>query len=373
MPQNYVVEYSTTGAALSWTEIDNVQDIAMTIGRQRQLDAYNASQATITVRYPTGYASPITEIVSGTFIQITNATTGAFMFTGVINNVDVTYGIPFAGGVGNADFLFITVEGKFAQFGRAQGLNYAMTADTLSNQIANCATESNLGISVNGTQTRPMAATSVSSTWGDWVNKVLVTINGRLWDAIDVASMTVRTPNQSYPTTVNFSDTTNNATNQVYDQINFGSYADNFYTQVTVDPESFGEATVQTGTAPYRTLLTNTFNASTSQATDYANYLLANYDSQSFALLSISCLAEAQNTFKLDSLAGTTYLASYPGISCTVTFRGTVFNCVIEGASVTATPESSRYTFYLSGADLNAYLVLNDAVFGKLDNNKLGY
>jgi hypothetical protein len=120
-------------------------------------------------------------------------------------------------------------------------------------------------------------------------------------------------------------------------------------------------------------LLTNTFNASTAQATDYANYLLANYDSQGFALLSISCLAEAQNTFKLDELASTTYLASLPGISCTVTFRGTTFNCVIEGASVTATPQSSRYTFYLSGADLNAYLILNDAVFGKLDNNKLGY
>jgi len=373
MPQDYVVEYSTTGAALSWTALDNVQDIALTIGRQRQLDAYNASRATVTLRYPNGFTSPITEIVSGTFIQITNATTGAFMFTGVINNVDVRYGIPFAGGVGNADFLSITVEGKFAQFGRAQGLNYAMAADTLSNQIADCATETNLGISVNGTQTRPMAGTTVSSTWGDWVNKVLVTINGRLWDAIDVASMTVRTPNQSYATTVNFSDTTNNATNQVYDQINFGSYADNFYTQVTVNPEGFAEATVQTGSAPFRTLNMNTFNSSTSQATDYANYLLANYDSQSFALLSISCLAEAQNTFKLDSLAGTTYLASYPGISCTVTFRGTVFNCVIEGASVTATPQSSRYTFYLSGADLNAYLILNDAVFGKLDNNKLGY
>lgn len=372
MAQNYIVEYSTTGSA-PWTQLSNVQDIAISVGRQRQLDAYNASRATITIRYPTGYASPITQMVSGTFIQITNSTTSKFLWTGRINNVDVTYGIPYVGNVGNADYLSISVEGKFAQFGRAQGLNYAMAADTLSNQISACASQTNLGISVNGTQTQAMGATTVSSTWGDWVNKLLVTINGRLWDGIDTASMTVRTPNQSYPTIVNFSDTTNNATNQVYDQINFGSYADNFYTQVTVDPENFAEATVQTGTAPFRTLLTNTFNASTAQATDYANYLLANYKTQGFALLSISCLAEAQNTFKLDALAGTTYLASLPGISTTVTFRGTTFNCVIEGASVTATPESSRYTFYLSGADLNAYLVLNDAVFGKLDNNKLGY
>jgi hypothetical protein len=50
-----------------------------------------------------------------------------------------------------------------------------------------------------------------------------------------------------------------------------------------------------------------------------------------------------------------------------------VYYSIIEGVRVTATPESSRYTFYLSGADLNNYLILNDTVFGTLDNNKLGY
>jgi hypothetical protein len=122
----------------------------------------------------------------------------------------------------------------------------------------------------------------------------------------------------------------------------------------------------------FRTLLTNTFNASTSQATDYANYLLSNYDEQGQALLSISCLAEAQSTFKLDSLVASG-VTVYPGVQVTVTFRGTVFTCIIEGVSMTATPESSRYTFYLSGADLNAYLILDNTVFGTLDNNKLGY
>jgi hypothetical protein len=61
------------------------------------------------------------------------------------------------------------------------------------------------------------------------------------------------------------------------------------------------------------------------------------------------------------------------GARVSVTFRGTVYYSIIEGVRVTATPESSRYTFYLSGADLNNYLILNDTVFGRLDNNKLGY
>ena len=370
MPQNYEVEISPDN--MVFTALSNVQNISVSIGRQRQLDAYNASTVTVTLRYPTGFVTPNADLVSGNFCAINNLTSGQFIFTGVINNVDVSYGIPYAGGVGQADFLTFTVEGAFSKFGRVQGLNYAMAADTLYEQLVDCATATGLGIGTLPTNTQPMAATTVSGTWGDWLNKVLVTINGRMWDSQAVGTNVV-TPFTLETATVNFSDVANNATNQVYDQISFGSYADNYYTQVTVDPESFAEATVQTGTAPFRTLLTNTFNASTAQATDYANYLLSNYDEQGQALLSISCLAEAQSTFKLDKLFATGYPAIYPGTQVTVTFRGTVFNCVIEGVNITATPESSRYTFYLSGADLNAYLILDNTVFGKLDNNKLGY
>lgn len=370
MPQNYEVEISPDN--MVFTALSNVQDISISIGRQRQLDAYNASTAKVTLRYPTGFVTPNTDLISGNFCQINNLTTGQFIFLGVINNVDVSYGIPYAGGVGQADFLTFTVEAAFSQFGRVQGDNYAMAADSLYEQLQDCQAETGLIIGTRTTNLQPMAATTISSTWGDWLNKVLVTINGRIWDAQSTGT-TVITPFNIETASVNFSDVANDATNQVYDQINFGSYADNYYTQVTVDPESFASATVQTGTAPFRTLLTNTFNASTAQATDYANYLLANYDEQGQALLSISCLAEAQSTFMLDKLFSIGYPSIYPGTQVNVTFRGTVFPCVIEGVSITATPESSRYTFYLSGADLNAYLLLNDTVFGRLDYNRLGY
>jgi hypothetical protein len=41
-------------------------------------------------------------------------------------------------------------------------------------------------------------------------------------------------------------------------------------------------------------------------------------------------LAEAQSTFKLDSLVASG-VTVYPGVQVTVTFRGTVFTCIIEG------------------------------------------
>ena len=160
----------------------------------------------------------------------------------------------------------------------------------------------------------------------------------------------------------------------MYDQINFGSYADNFYTQVTVDPESYSAQTVQTGSAPYRTLNMNTFNSSTSQATDYANYLLNNYKTPQVAISSISCLANAQNTMALDDLgAGANKCGRQIGKRVTVTFRGTTYSCIIEGYTFTAQPGDARYTYYVSAADLNAYLILDNATFGKLDENRLGY
>jgi hypothetical protein len=379
MPQDYEVSYSYEGLAPTFIALDNVQSINLNIGRQRQLDQYNASTGNIEIRYPTGYASPITYLVPGNYIRVVNLSTGIALFTGVINNTIIHYGIPYAGGVGNADRLTISIEGVFSQLGRKQGEGYAMAADTLYNQLDDCASASSTPVNTAVTNTQPLGATTVSSTWADWLNKVLITLNGRIWDSDDI-NMRVLTAFEQKIGTVNFSDVANNATSQVYNSVNFGSYADNFYTQVTVDPEGFAPVTVDTGGGNYRTLLMNTLNGSTSQATDFANYLLANYKEQEFALLSFSCLAEAQTVFKLDQISAyypgygvETGFASLPGTQVNVTFRGTVFSCVIEGATMTATPESSTYTYYVSGADLNAYLLLDNAVFGRLDYNKLGY
>jgi hypothetical protein len=40
---------------------------------------------------------------------------------------------------------------------------------------------------------------------------------------------------------------------------------------------------------------------------------------------------------------------------------------------MSATPAGASFTFYVSGADLNAYLILDNPTFGTLDENRLGY
>jgi hypothetical protein len=369
----YKVEVGATYATLT-TVVDDVQNVSLKYGRERPLEQYSANTANVVLRYPTGYATPNALFVSGTFLRISVRLVKPFpdtfkqIFVGLITDVIVEYGIPFAGGVGNADFVTLTCEGNFAAFGRVQGGNYAMTAGTLSAQAGQCATQTGLNVSTNSTfgGAQPYPATTISSTWGDWVNKAVLTMNGKLIDVSDGIFMV----NAYYKIPGfhgNFSDTVNDANNHSYEQISFTSFADSFYTQVTVDPESFSPATVQTGSAPFRTYLVNTFNNSTSQATDFANYLLSTYSTATTRILSVTCNLSGQNG---DIPA---YSMGEIGSTLTVTFRGTVFNCVLEGATFSGNTTQASATFYLSGQDLNNYLTLDDPVYGTLDNNKLGY
>jgi hypothetical protein len=376
--QTYAVKYYT--ASTGQVALTNVVSINVNVGRQRQLDQYSSSTAEIVMRYPTGYASPIAALVPGTFIRISNTATDLANFVGRISNVQLKFDMPYSGGVGNGDYLSIMCEGGLGQFGRKSGNNYAMPADILTGQLGDVINETELVAFLDsGVGDEALSATTVNGTWADYLNLAALTLNARLIDVLEIQYPTrVETvfvsPFLVRDTAVNFSDTTNNATNQVYDGITFASYADNFYTQVTVDPEVPAAQTVETGSAPFRTYTVNTLNATTGQALDYANYLLNNYKTPKVAISSISCLANAQNTMALDDLGdGPDKCGRQIGKRVTVAFRGTTYSCIIEGYTFSAVPGEARYTYYVSAADLNAYLILDNATFGKLDSNRLGY
>jgi hypothetical protein len=288
--------------------------------------------------------------------------------------VTTQWGIPFAGGVGQEDYLQATFEGAFSAAGRLEGNGYVMPAGRIMDQANTATIETGMTIGYSSTFTT-LAGTTVSGTWGDWIARVCQSTNSRIQDSILLDFVDIRDPFNFGTTPIGFSDVANDATNQVYNQINFDSLADNFYTQVTVTPESFPAATVtKTGAAsPFRTYQTNTLNNSTSQAKDYADFLLGTYGEPRFAISSFSCMAEAQSSFQLDKVGDFALLARAPGTQVAVTFRGTTYQCLIEGVTMSATPAGAMFTYYVSGADLNAFLRLDNTVFGVLDANRLGY
>jgi hypothetical protein len=262
MPYDYKAKYSTDG--VTFTELTNVQNISVKLGREKQLDAYNASSCTIEIRYPTGFASPIADLKTGTYMKVESPNqiggVGGCFF-GRIRDVQVRYGIPYSGGVGVADYLTISCEGFFAAVARMNGNNYSMLSNTPQDQLS----ASNAFTGTTGAYLRPsgadplMAATTVSGTWGDWYNQLLTTLNGRMWDSNIVDEIKVVSPFYQNPQNpayvVTFSDNANPVTEYIYDQIDFTSYADNFWTQAAITPEGLSTVTVTASgaTAPYRT------------------------------------------------------------------------------------------------------------------------
>ena len=223
--QSYSVSYSTD--SISYTALSNVQSISLSVGVQAQLDQLRTDTASIEIRYPSGYASPIAELVQGTYIKIMNNTNpaGAYLlWVGRISDITVKYGIPYVSSVGNADYLTISVEGSFASLGRMAGNDYAMSAGTLATQLTTCGTQTGLSIGWLGSLTQAGAAATISGTWSDWLAKTALSANARMWETKDnsLNDVTIISPFYQYTVQNYFSDVRPQPeVSASYDQITF--------------------------------------------------------------------------------------------------------------------------------------------------------
>ena len=372
MPQQFTVEYSTNGS--TWAALSNVQQISGSVGRQSLQDTFEPSRMNISARYPTGYSAPIAALVVDTQIRV-KRTGGAYtMWTGRIRNVVVQYEIPYnnATGVGVADQVDIECEGALAQWGRLQGNNLFVSASDLLTQLSNVLAGTNLqyGTTYTAATAPLLSASSVSDSLANWLNIACATTGSTIKDGSDSNIVGVNGRDFVGNLLAQFSDTINNSSYQAYDSIVFDSKSSDYFTEIELNTESFGDVVVTTGTAPFRTLRETTFSASASQATDLANYLLGIYGDNGFGISEISCKSEAQNSWNLDLGYGWWDIIGY---TTYVSFRGQLFRCVITGSTFTATPNESRFTYYVADIGLTPYLILDDVGAGILDQNKLGW
>lgn len=365
---NYTVEYSTD--YVNWTQLSNVQNVSGFVGRRTLQDTFEPSTMNVTLRYPTGYASPITALVVGTWIRVKRTGATYEYWRGKIRDVTAEYGIPYSSGVGNADYLTISAEGSLAELGRLQGNNQVVSADLVTYLLSDISTYTNVTIGTTFTvdNSPTLGDYTVNGSWLQYLNLLAASVGATLKDGSGQPGVFTKDFVGTLPAI--FSDTANNSTNQVYDNIRFDSLASDYYTQVEVNTESYGQVVVSTGSAPYRTLRIDTVNSSVGQAQDLANYYLGIYSTPSIGISEISCLAEAQNSMNLEFGYGWYDL---PGYRTYVQFRGASYYMTILGSSFDARPGTARYTYYLAAADLTPYLILNSAEYGILDTNKLSW
>ena len=371
---NFTVQYHDGS---SWVSLSDVLEITSSIGRRTASDPWTPSSTTVTVRYPTGFASPISDLQIGTWLRwiSPNASTTFPSWTGVVRDVSVQWGIPYTSGVGVSDLLVISAEGHLGQWGRTSGDGLSVSAGFANGSIQFVAGQ--LGLEWNGNVTdEPVAASTVSGSALDWLNLVANTAQARVVDGhynntTKEPSIYVGRSNVPYVLSESFSDTANTSTKHSYDVLGFDSLADNYYTQIIVTSDGLAEQMATIGSAPFRTLTVATLASSTAQMQDIANYVLGTFDNQVVSVSQLSALSEAQVGNSLDNLgfAGFYYL---PLCRVDIEFRGQTYYAIIEGVTMTANPSGARFTYYVTPQEFYSWLRLNDSVFGKLDNNKLG-
>ena len=366
-------------SASTWVTLPDVQNIDIFRGRRLQIDDYSTDTMTVESIFPSDWTTaPKLGDTVVAYIYKTGVVVGMDHFAafwGTIRDVQINYGI-----VPNDDRVTITCEGLQADWGRAQLNSYALAQDTTDDQVLQVATT--VGLSIGQFAGRSIgSATTYTGNAFNLINTITRTEEARMF----AGSVTYHsTPfiywfgrNTPKPTTFYWNDGTGTAYlyQMKYDQIQFRSSADNYYTSVTITPAAVAAQTATLGVTPIFGQNKDTLDYTTAQAADHALWVLNNFQSKDQTLASIT-FTDVQQINTSTSLFNTDVIQVITSaINCfgRIYFRGDTFNTILEGVSISATPNQTRATVYMSGQDTNAYLILDDAIFGKLDENKLGF
>lgn len=344
----------------TWQTVSNVQSLQLDKGRVKISDEWRPGTGTITGRRNDLLPS---NIVIGTGVRIYVGAqgaggTGVFLYYRVAD-LNLNYGI-----ISSLDTWQLTLEDTFAYLGRANvDISWASGTVT-STAFATLCGLVGLGADYYTTGKSTMSAqTLTNANAQDVLQTIINTEQGAVYaDGLDLLTFYGRNW-QANVGNINFTDTGAGSYPVRYDQVTFRSMADNYADQVIVYPR--GSSEVVTGDGIYSYNL-DSYSFDTGQATNLAQYVQGTFSVQNSTPSSVSFqLNEQSNLNWMFALAAPA--------NAQLTLRGTLYNSIVLGCSITGDPANVRFTFNLASSDFFSFLTLDNTVFGTLDNNKLGY
>lgn len=338
------------------TLISNVQNVTLRYGRTKITDTFSAGIAVINGRRPD--LLPTISVGDGVNITVTNSGIG---FAGGyrVQDFRINYGM-----VASEDTWEIVCEDAIAELGRAYvNSSFAAGQGTLT-ALETIALAAGLSASFSGGGSTVSAQTFTNANALDICNRLMRTEQGAMFGE-DVGEIQAlgRQLNTSFPVT--FTDGTIAGSGQKYDQLEFAGIAENYATKTVVEPIGLAAQSAGTGN---RVNTLDTYDQTTTQAANLALYVDGLLDYALNAPTSISCIGKTLTS------AGVLELFGRPQMyGLYIVFRGTTYEAVIYGGTMTITPADIRLTYNLVGADQTNYLTLGNAVLGTLNNNRLGF
>lgn len=335
--------------------IGNVQSLTIRYGRAKITDTFSAATAVIRGRRPD--LLPTINVGDGVNITVLNGMSGyAAGFR--VADYRIFYGTTAA-----EDEFEIVCEDAIADLGRAY-ISTSMAAGTATiTALQSIVTAAGVACANSGGRSTVSAQTFTNENALEIANKILRTEQGSMFGE-DVGEI-ILIPRIVQMGFFTFTDGSIAGSGQKYQSLEFAGIAENYATKVIVEPQGLAAQSAGTGT---RVNTLDTYDQTTSQAANLALYV----DN----LLAYAQNAPTQLTFLGKPLTSVTPISLFGRSGAEglrIIFRGNTYEAVIYGGSMTVTPADVRVTYNLVGADQVNYFLLNDAVFGTLDNNRLGF
>lgn len=366
---NWVIEHSSNSGS-TWTTITTyVQSWNYRYGRQSVTDQWSAGGGLMTGVYP----ASLPTISVGDWIRFKDGTAAKYILA--VADYRRIYNPKGA----TADAWEIALEDAYAQIGRGR----TSTDQTFTDGIDINAVV-NLGFAYAGITAAEYGGTTnkvsqftfkASEFIVDKINRLNAQAGayvrghdvstGLYWFAVD--ALPWNGPGIG-PGPGTFSETTwsddGTAGDFEYQQIEFEGLAESYFDEVYVTPTGLTTQVAGTGT---RTYGIDTYNYTTTAALDWANYLLIQLGDKTLTPRRLVSSSAAQT----DGLPDV--LKLLPANTIKLQLRGSDYYAIIEGGQISAVPGNTLITINLSDRDAVNYLLLNDAYWGRLNFNRLGF
>jgi hypothetical protein len=363
----WTVEVETTSGSGTYTVVPNVQALTVNYGRTQPTDDFPAGQISISGILPDSLPSNFRSI--GALVQLKLYQNNATLLTTFYcrtRSLSRTYGTK-----PNLDTWTFNGLGDIGRMAEQQLTNsFTTTAgNNTTQELSDLLASYGIGNSYIAGDSFISGTTFTTSTYLNDIAQTLIrTEQGRLIDVITSNGINILSRSYAVSGTAlaYFNDLSLGTFGDFdvpYTSVEFLNTGEYKASTVVVEPDGLADQVSGSG----RPVLNfASLDQTTSQAANLAGYIKNTLDLNVVRPLSVTVLADAQ-------INNTAVFALYPSALVRLILRGTSYDCVVEGVSIQANPSATQFTYHLSSADAYKFLRLNDAVFGKLDQNRLGF
>lgn len=351
-------------------QLDDVQFISITNGRKQIQDPFKAGTATITGRNPGNL--PTINIGDTYYVNVIQGINGYSPFIGLVSNFRIDYGI-----TPELDTWTIELEDGLAVAARAYTTSSFSWAAGIRTSQAAFEVCQNANIDFINIKTTLSYVSQGSSFVGarsfdrvnvlNILNQLAFTEQGRIVSlGADGIGWVNRMDLSKFNTFGSFTDGSLTATyNSIpFQNLGFRSLAESSFDSVIIQPE--GLASQKAGSGD-QTFVGQSYDQTTTQAQNLAEYVLATLEVNQAAPFTISVNSETQTNNNM------MVLATQPTATAELIVRGNRFTVFINGFTLSATPDQCRITYDLVSSEAQNFFILDSSVFGVLDSSRLGF